>query len=130
MSALSAARLLTVGIAWRVTGAASAGRALVSALSRADPDDRAVAGMLLTRAGDRSVPLLAEALRHDGARDDAGVLVDVLASIGTEPARQVLLDATRSPRQELAGAAGRALHSLDQQKRLTEPEPPDQQPEA
>ena len=75
MSAAGAARLLVAGAAWRLAGAAPAGRALVGALADGDETERAVAGIQLTRAGDRSVPLLAEALLAGTAPDLA---VDVL----------------------------------------------------
>lgn len=111
MGAASAARLLTVGSAWRVAGLGAAGRSLVSAVTGPEPDDRVLAGILLTRAGDRSVPLIADAL---AAGADPADLVDVLASIGTAAARSALLVAGRSPRPDVAVAARRALATLDE----------------
>jgi hypothetical protein len=118
MSAVSAARLLVLGTAWRLAGVAAAGQALVSAAGGPDPDRQVLAGMLLTRAGDRSVPLLADALASSGPAADPRALVDILASIGTDQARTALRAATRSPRSTVAAAADRALHSLDQQRDL------------
>jgi hypothetical protein len=97
---MSAAALLTAGSAWRVTGLAAAGRALV--------------GILLTRAGDRSVPLIRDAL---AAGADPADLVDILGSIGTEAAQAALGTAAGSSRADVAAAARRALHTLEQMRR-------------
>lgn len=113
VSAASAARWLAAGATWRLTGLNSAGRALVSAVSGPDPDGRALAGILLTRAGDRSVPLLQDALDSDADPTD---LVNVLASIGSTSARAALVSAANSTRPEVATAAAAALRSLDQQR--------------
>ena len=114
MGAVSAARLLTAGSAWRLTGLGVAGRALVAAATGPDPGDRTLAGILLTRAGDRSVPLIRDALT---AGADPADLVDILASIGTDAARAALQTAASSSRPDLAAAARRALHTLDQIRR-------------
>lgn len=115
MSALSAARLLATGATWRATGTRAAGRALVRGAATGGTDDRVLAGILLTRAGDRSVPLIRDAL---ATADVPTVLVDVLASIGTPAARAALDDAARAERADLATAARRALDALDQQRDL------------
>jgi hypothetical protein len=117
MGALSAARLLAAGSVWRVTTVGAAGRALISAVSSPDPDDRALAGILLTRAGDRSVPLIGEAL---SAGADPSDLVNVLASIGTDAARATLENAAGSGRPDVATAAREALRSLEEQRRGSE----------
>ncbi len=114
MGALSAARLLTAGSAWRLTGLGATGRALVSAVTGSDPDDRALAGIMLTRAGDRSVPLIADAIAAGANPVD---LMDVLASIGTDAARAALEAAARSTRPDVAATAQQALHTLDQLRR-------------
>jgi len=114
MSALSGARLLTAGSAWRLTGLRATGRALVSAITGSDPDDRVLAGILLTRAGDRSVPLIADAIAAGANPAD---LIDVLASIGSDAARAALQATTRSTRPDVATAARQALHTLDQLRR-------------
>src|SRR5947199_9282623 len=87
MSAAGAARLLAAGAAWRFFGAAPAGRALVGALAADDETERTVAGMALARAGDRSAPLLTEALLAGSPPDP---LVPVLASLRTDAARSPL----------------------------------------
>lgn len=118
MSAVSATRLSILGTAWRLVGVPAAGHALISAAGGPDPDDRVLAGMQLTRAGDRSVPPLADALADVGRAGDPQMLVDILASIGTDQARAALREATRSPRNTVAAAADQALRSLDQQRDL------------
>jgi|SRR5450755_1128600 len=111
MSAMSGARLLAAGSAWRLTGLGPAGRALVSAVTSDNTNDRILAAILLTRAGDRSVRVVADALAAGAAPSD---LVDVLASIGTPTAREQLRTASSSSRPDLASAAQRALRTLDQ----------------
>ncbi len=117
MSALTAARLLAAGAAWRVTGMGAPGRALVSAVTGPRADERELAGILLTRAGDRSVPLIDDAL---AAGADPSELVTILASIGTSPARAALETAARSDRPDVAVAARAALQSLDEIRRLSD----------
>jgi hypothetical protein len=109
VSTAGAARLLAVGATWRLTGAAPAGRALVGGLVEGDEAERAVAGISLTKAGDRSVPLLAAAL-GETARPEP--VVDVLASIGTPAARSALRRAAEAD-SPAAGPAARALRTLD-----------------
>ena len=113
MSTAGTARLLAAGAAWRFTGAAPAGRALVGGLVEGDENERTVAGISLTRAGDRSVPLLAEALAAGAAPD---LVVDVLASIGTDAARTVLHQEAQSD-SAAAEPAARALRTLDETDR-------------
>jgi hypothetical protein len=112
MSTAGAARLLAVGATWRLTGAAPAGRALVGGLVEGDEAERAVAGIALTKAGDRSVPLLATALT---ATADPRPVVDVLASIGTPAARSALRSAAEadSPAADPAAQALRTLDDID-----------------
>jgi hypothetical protein len=112
MSAAGAARLLAVGAAWRLTGAGQAGRALVDALANDDETERTVAGIQLTRAGNRSVPLLNEALLAGSAPQLA---VDVLASIATDEAKDALRRVVTEPGADAAcrDSAARALRTLD-----------------
>src|SRR3954453_9553628 len=109
MSTAGAARLLAVGATWPRTGAAPAGRGLVGGLVGGDEAERAVAGIALTKAGDRSVPLLAAALT--GAADPRPV-VDVLPSIGPPAARSALRSAAEADSGP-AEPAARALRTLD-----------------
>jgi hypothetical protein len=113
VSTAGTARLLAAGAAWRFTGAAPAGRALVGGLVEGDEDERTVAGIALTRAGDRSVPLLAAALGRGAAPD---LVVDVLASIGTDAARSVLRQEAQTG-SAAAEPAARALRTLGETDR-------------
>jgi hypothetical protein len=112
VSTAGAAKLLAAGAAWRLTGAGPAGRALVGGLVEGDENERTIAGISLTRAGDRSIPLLAAALAAGTTPD---LVVDVLASIGTDAARNVLHQEaqTGSPAAEPAARALRALEETD-----------------
>jgi hypothetical protein len=111
MSALSAARLLCAGAAWRLTGVGATGRALVAAVADPRSDDRELAGILLVRAGDRSVPLVEDAL---GSGADPSELVNVLASIGTWRSRTALETAAASGGHDLSQAAREALGTWDE----------------
>jgi hypothetical protein len=111
MGAAASAKLLAAGSAWRLTGLDAAGRSLVSALAGGAENEQTLAGILLVRAGDRSVPLITEAI---SAGATSAALVDVLASIGTETARTALERATRAPPPEVAAAAEQALRTLDE----------------
>ena len=111
MSAVRTAGLVAAGAAWRYTGAPPAGRTLVGGLTNGDENERTVAGIMLTRAGDRSVPLLTEALRTGDAAPDPAV--DVLASIGTDAARSALRGLAQGG-TDVAPAAARALRTLEE----------------
>jgi hypothetical protein len=93
MGAVASAKLLAAGSAWRLTGLDAAGRSLVAALAGGAENEQTLAGILLVRAGDRSVPLITEAI---SAGATSAALVDVLASIGTDTARTALEGATRA----------------------------------
>jgi hypothetical protein len=113
--------LLAVGATWRLTGVPAAGRALVAAATTGSGNDQVLAKMLLVKAGNRSVPIVTGTLRADPA---ATGLVEVLASIGTEEAREALLELSRAspaaaPPQH-RDAAAQALQTLDQIRRRTE----------
>ena len=114
MGSASSAKLLAAGSAWRLTGLGSAGRTLVAAVARGEEDEQTIAGIMLVKAGDRSVPLINEAI---SAGTNSPELVDVLASIGTDTARSALEHAARAPATEVAASAERALRTLDEIRR-------------
>jgi hypothetical protein len=114
MGAASAARLLAAGYAWRLTGLETAGRGLVATAASGRETEQELAGMLLVRAGDRSVPLVTDAI-FAGA--GSPTLVDVLASIGTDTARAALELVSRARPTEIAAAAEDALRTLDEIRR-------------
>ena len=109
MGAAASAGVLAAGATWRLAGIPAAGRALVAAATTGGENERTMAGMLLVRAGDRSVPLVMAAIL-DGATGRE--LPDVLASIGTDRARAALVTLVREA-PEVRAAAAEALATLD-----------------
>lgn len=114
MGFTSSARVLATGAAWRVAGAAWAGRSLIDTFVHGADDDRLLAGMALVQAGDRSVTLVADAI---AAGSDPVELVDVISSIGTEIARKALEQLTESGDPATTKAAARALRTLEEIRR-------------
>ena len=112
---MASARILVVGVIWLLTGAAAAGRALTRAITDGGEDERTLAGMLLVRAGDRSVPVVTEAILSGRG---STALIDVLASIGSQAARDALVRVSRAAAPAVdpavAAAAAEALRTLDQ----------------
>ena len=110
MGVAGSVKLLAAGAAWRIAGLGAAGRTLVDAAADEVETEQTLAGMLLVKAGDRSVPLVANALA-------AGVtslgLVDVLASIGTPEARGAL-GAIAVAEGKVGAAAADAIRTLDE----------------
>jgi hypothetical protein len=115
VAATASAWLLAVGAIWLLTGAAAAGRALTRAVTDGGEDERTLAGMLLVRAGDRSVPVVTEAILSGRG---STALIDVLASIGSQTARDALVRVSRAATPAVdpvvAAAAAEALRTLDQ----------------
>lgn len=118
MGAAASAKLLAVGAAWRLTGVSAAGDALVAAVTTGGETERTLAGMLLVKAGDRSVPVVTDAIMTGPEPAD---LVDVLVSIGTDDARAALLRVSQAPppavRPATRNAAAEALRTLDEMRR-------------
>jgi len=118
MGATRSARLLAAGATWRLTGVAAAGDALLNAVTTGSETDRTLAGMLLVKAGNRSVPVVADAVLT--GKGDAD-LVDVLARINTPDARAALVTVAQAPPSALAPrakeAAAEALRTLDHIRR-------------
>jgi hypothetical protein len=69
-----------------------------------------MAGMLLVRAGQRSKPLLREAL---AARQALPMVLPILADIGDQEARPTLRTLMQDSDAAVAGAAREALRVLD-----------------
>ena len=116
MGTATSVGLLAIGATWRLAGAAAAGRALVAAATTGSGNDQVLAKMLLVKAGNRSVPIVTRTLLADPA---ATGLVEVLASIGTDEARDALLTLSHSPPQH-RDAATEALRTLDEIRRRTD----------
>jgi hypothetical protein len=110
----ASAKLFAAGGTWRLAGVPAAGRALLTAAVTGGETERTLAGMLLVQAGDRSVALLTPAIL---AGETAPVLVDILASIGTDRARDALVTVSRGSRATVTPdtrqAAVEALQTLD-----------------
>jgi hypothetical protein len=118
VGAAASAKLLAVGAAWRLTGVSAAGDALVAAVTTGGETERTLAGMLLVKAGDRSVPVVTDAIMTGPEPAD---LVDVLVSIGTDDARAALLLVSQAPPPAVPpatrNAAAEALRTLDEMRR-------------
>ncbi len=111
MSLVSSAKIAAASAVWRLTGLESAGRVLVGSVATGDENSQALAGVLLVKAGERSVPLITEALTAGAASTE---LVDVLASIGGATARNGLERVASAPGSEITISAQKALKDLDE----------------
>jgi hypothetical protein len=103
--------VLATGSAWLLTRGAAAGRKLVGAVNAGGENEQTLAAIFLTRAGDRSVPLIREGLAADTA---SPVLLDILGSIGTDTARTELQSVVSGGSPRLAEAAREVLLTLDE----------------
>jgi HEAT repeat protein len=110
MLAASAARLFALGALWRAAGVESAGRALVKALGEGDENLRTIAGMMLVKAGPRSVPLLQDALAR---RQGLPMALSVLADLGDPSCEMALRSFASDPDPKVAAAAREALRVLE-----------------
>ena len=117
MGLVASTKVLAAGAAWRLSGLGSAGRVLIDAVTAGAEDEQALAGVLLVRAGDRSVSLISTAIDGGSA---AVELVDVLASIGSDTARTALEHVAAAPARGIAASAEQALRDLDQIRRQTD----------
>ena len=109
MLAASAARLFVLGALWRGAGVESAGRALVNALAAADENLRTIAGMMLVKAGSRSVPLLEDALAR---RQALPLSIAVLGDVGDPSCENALRAFVSDPDPKVAAVARDALRVL------------------
>ena len=114
MGVAASAKLFAAGASWRVAGVPTAGRALVTAAATGAENEKTLAGMFLVQAGDRSVPLLTAAIL---AGETDRTLVDALAGIGSDQAREALVSIARGTHATVApptrAAAAEALSTLD-----------------
>jgi HEAT repeat protein len=104
-----AVRVLACRTLWNSTGLRSAGRALVKALGSEDETVRTMAGMSLVQTGERSEPLLEEALSR---RENLPLVLQILADIGDPDVASELERFTDDPDPETARAARSALRTL------------------
>lgn len=110
MLAASAARLFALGALFRGAGVESAGRALVVALGEGDENLRTIAGMMLVKAGRRSVPLLQDALAK---RQSLPMAIAVLGDLGDPSCETALRAFASDPDPRIAAAARDALRALE-----------------
>ena len=109
MQLSKAARILACRTLWSSTGLRPAGRALVKALGSEDETVRTLAGMSLVQTGERSEPLLEEALHR---RESLPLVLQILADIGDPDIAPELERFTDDPDPETARAARSALRTL------------------
>jgi hypothetical protein len=104
----SAAVFAAYGV-WRATGSASAGRVLADTLASEDETSRTAAGILLVRAGARSLPLLRANLQRGMALP---MTLRILGDIGGAAAQREIEPYARSQDPAIARAAADALASV------------------
>ena len=103
------ARLFACHALWRFARLRPAGRAVVTALGSKDPTVRTIAGMFLVKSGNRSLPLLREAL--EGGKNLPMVLA-VLGDVGDRETEELLSPFSQDADPKVAQAAQDALRSL------------------
>jgi len=106
----AATRLFALGALFRSARLESAGRALVKALGEGDENLRTIAGMMLVKAGRRSVPLLQDALAR---RQSLPMAIAVLGDLGDPSCEPGLRALTSDPDPKVATAARDALRALE-----------------
>lgn len=104
MKAAESAKLLAAGAIWRVTGAAAAGRSLIEGLASPDETARTIAGVLLVKAGSRSVDLIQEAIGKAGEAS-LPMLLRIAGEFGDDQLDELLARYTASGNAEIAQAA-------------------------
>jgi len=110
MDVAAAARLYGWNALWRVTGARSAGRALIDALGAPDEDLQMLAGIFLVRGADKAEPLLEEAL---ASRKHLPEVITILADIGDPKYKPEFHRLAEDPDPAVADAARDALRVLE-----------------
>ncbi len=109
MNLAESAGLLAAYAAWRTTGSSPAGRRLVRVLSSPDETNRTVAGILLVRAGERSVRLLRDALARG---ESVPMALRLLGDIGARELTGEIGEYAKSEDPAIARAARDALQAL------------------
>ena len=95
---------------WKIARVDAGGRKLVEALAAEDEEIRTIAGMLLTKAGQRARPLLEQALsngRH------VPMVISVLGSIGDASDLTGLRPFAKDEDPEVARAARDAIRTIE-----------------
>ena len=110
MKVSAATRLFVSRAFWGLTGIDAAGRVLVEVLDAEDEDVRAIAGILLTKAGRRAGLLLGAALARG---EHVPMVLSVLGSIGDPEIVPELRPFAQSDDPDVARAAQEAIRTLE-----------------
>lgn len=110
MNYLEVTRVVASQAAWRITGLDVLGRSLVRALDSEDETCRTIAGMCLTRAGERAEHLLLEALPQC---NDVALVISVLGGIGDPKLVSYLQPFRKSSDQAVSEAAAEAIRVIE-----------------
>ncbi|GAC1520266.1 MAG: hypothetical protein NVS2B16_27250 [Chloroflexota bacterium] len=94
-----------------LTGSRSAAWNLINALGSSEENVRTIAGMFLVRAGQRSLPEVLDAI--DKRHAELPTLLIILADIGGEEAREVLMRFASDPDEDTAHAATDGLTTIE-----------------
>jgi hypothetical protein len=103
------AKLFASYFLWRWTGLSGPGRALVTGLDSADPNNRMIAGMFLVRGGRRAVPLVREALAKGRGLP---VILNVAGSLGSRDLIPLVERYTHADDERIARQADQTLDLL------------------
>lgn len=109
MKLLQVAGVFLNAAVWRAMGVRSSGRRLVRALGSEDENVRTIAGIFLVRAGQRSEPLLQEALQR---RQNLPIVLTILADIGDRKFESEIRELSADHDPQVAKAAKEALRIL------------------
>lgn len=109
MGVFGVARLFACKALWQGAGVNSAGYALLKALGSAEADVRTVAGMFLVQAGQRSTPLIRQAIAQGQYLPMA---LTIAADIGAEELVPQIRHFTTDSDPAIARAAREALELL------------------
>jgi HEAT repeat protein len=94
-------------------GSAAAGRGLLADFASEDETVRSLAGMFLVRNGDRSLPILREALAR---RQQMPAVLTMLGDIATDDSAELIRQYTGDPDPEVGAAARAALDILERNR--------------
>ena len=103
-----AAKMFAAGAAWKSAGLGVAGRTLVRGLASKDETVRNIAGILMVKAGRKSGPLLAAALKK-ASHEHAPMLLRILGELGDPQWDGMLERYAENNDPEIAAAARDAM---------------------
>jgi hypothetical protein len=109
MWVIQAIGLFLCAAAWRVTGLQSLGRIAVRSMASKNENIRAIAGILVSKAGERAEPLLQELLQR---RENVPMVLTVLAGFGDPKLEKDILPFSTDHDPQIAEAARQALRVI------------------